>query len=96
MSGSEDGTIKIWDLRWANGKLDGRRRVLMQDRTGQIQRNYNNEAPVNDLCIHPNQGELITCDQAGSIKLWDLSDNVCLLDLVGAASLVYTHTFEQS
>lgn len=38
---------------------------------------------VNDVCIHPNQGELISCDQAGSIKQWDLSENVCTLDLVG-------------
>src|ERR1700761_5137782 len=28
---------------------------------------------VNDVCIHPNQGELISCDQAGNIKQWDLS-----------------------
>jgi G protein beta subunit-like protein len=40
---------------------------------------------VNDVCIHPNQGELISCDQMGSIKQWDLSENVCMLDLVSAA-----------
>ena len=38
---------------------------------------------VNDVCIHPNQGELISCDQAGSIKQWDLSDNTCSHELVG-------------
>ena len=37
---------------------------------------------MNDVVVHPNQGELISCDQAGSIKLWDLSENVCMLDLV--------------
>ena len=37
---------------------------------------------VNDVCIHPNQGELISCDQAGSIKQWDLSDNICSHELV--------------
>jgi G protein beta subunit-like protein len=37
---------------------------------------------VNDVCVHPNQGELISCDQAGSIKQWDLSDNVCTHELV--------------
>jgi len=70
VTGSEDGTIKIWDLR-----------------TGQVHRNYDNGAPVNDVCIHPNQGELISCDQAGSIKQWDLSENVCMLDLAPAGDV---------
>lgn len=37
---------------------------------------------VNDVCIHPNQGELVSCDQVGSIKQWDLSENVCMLEMV--------------
>jgi hypothetical protein len=37
---------------------------------------------VNDICVHPNQGELISCDQAGSIKQWDLTENICTLELV--------------
>ena len=43
---------------------------------------------VNDICIHPNQGEVISCDQAGSIKQWDLSDNICSHELVRASSLM--------
>jgi WD40 repeat protein len=39
---------------------------------------------VNDVCVHPNQGELISCDQAGRIKQWDLSENICSHELVGA------------
>jgi target of rapamycin complex subunit LST8 len=41
-----------------------------------------NGAPVNDICVYPNQGELISCDQSGSIKQWDLSDNICTHELV--------------
>lgn len=37
---------------------------------------------VNDVVIHPNQGELISCDQSGAIKQWDLSENSCTLELV--------------
>ena len=37
---------------------------------------------VNDVVVHPNQGELISCDQAGRIKQWDLSENVCTHELV--------------
>ncbi|KAF8350827.1 WD40 repeat-like protein [Amanita rubescens] len=66
VTGSEDGTIRIWDLRNTHPH-----------------RTYDNASPVNDVCVHPNQGELISCDQAGSIKQWDLSDNTCSHELVG-------------
>ncbi|KAG2132828.1 WD40-repeat-containing domain protein [Suillus bovinus] len=62
VTGSEDGTIRIWDLR-----------------STQVHRTYDN---VNDVCVHPNQGELISCDQAGCIKQWDLSENLCSHELV--------------
>ena len=29
-------------------------------------------APVNCVCLHPNQAELIVGDQSGVIHLWDL------------------------
>lgn len=45
---------------------------------------------VNDVCIHPNQGELISCDQAGAIKQWDLSENSCTLELVRNMTSVTT------
>ena len=37
---------------------------------------------VNDVVVHPNQGEVISCDQAGRIKQWDLSENICTHELV--------------
>ncbi|KAH9934688.1 WD40 repeat-like protein [Fomitopsis serialis] len=71
VTGSEDGTIKIWDLRYIW-------------RSAHLHRNYDNEAPVNDVVVHPNQGELISCDQAGRIKQWDLSENICTHELTPA------------
>ncbi|KAH6918722.1 WD40-repeat-containing domain protein [Coprinopsis sp. MPI-PUGE-AT-0042] len=44
-------------------------------------------SPVNDVIIHPNQGELISCDQAGSIKQWDLTDNICSHELTPAGEV---------
>ncbi|ODH20936.1 hypothetical protein ACO22_05760 [Paracoccidioides brasiliensis] len=46
-------------------------------RIGTLQRNYVHQAPVNDVVIHPNQGELITCDRAGFVRVWDLGESKC-------------------
>jgi WD40 repeat protein len=55
---------------------------IWDTRTGAIQRSYSHGAPVNDVIIHPNQGELISCDRAGSIRLWDLAENNCSHQLI--------------
>ncbi|KAI9829282.1 MAG: TOR complex subunit lst8 [Phylliscum demangeonii] len=60
VTSSEDGTVKIWDVR-----------------TGGVQRNYHHGFPVNDVVIHPNQGELISCDRGGNVRVWDLAQNKC-------------------
>ncbi|KAJ3318325.1 TOR complex subunit lst8 [Boothiomyces sp. JEL0866] len=67
VTGSEDGTIKIFDVRMPG-----------------IQRDYTPDpkSPVNDVIIHPNQGELISCDQNGSIRVWDLGENSCTHELL--------------
>jgi hypothetical protein len=43
---------------------------------------------VNDICVHPNQGELISADQAGSIKQWDLTEDSCTHELVSPVVFV--------
>lgn len=65
VTGSEDGTLKIWDTR-----------------TSRPQRIYDHRNPVNDVVVHPNQGELVSCDQGGSVKVWDLGENGCSHELV--------------
>ncbi|KAI1630301.1 G protein beta subunit-like protein [Exophiala viscosa] len=51
-------------------------------RSGQIQRNYQHTDPVNDVVIHPNQGELVSCDRGGNIRIWDLGESKCTHQLV--------------
>jgi G protein beta subunit-like protein len=65
VTASEDGSIKIWDVR-----------------TPGVQRDYQLKTPVNDVIIHPNQGELISADQSGSIRIWDLAENACTHELI--------------
>ncbi|KAG5366985.1 Target of rapamycin complex subunit LST8 [Yarrowia sp. B02] len=65
VTSSEDGTVKVWDMR-----------------TATVQRNYKHRCPVNDVVIHPNQGEIISCDQEGNIRIWDLGENTCTHQLI--------------
>lgn len=50
---------------------------LWDPRTTSVQRHFKHGAAVNDVVVHPNQGDLISCDQTGCIKLWDLKENSC-------------------
>lgn len=55
---------------------------IWDTRTASVQRNYTHGSPVNDVVIHPNQGELISCDQAGNVRIWDLGENKCTHQLI--------------
>ncbi|KAL8914409.1 MAG: hypothetical protein Q9171_000914 [Xanthocarpia ochracea] len=55
---------------------------IWDTRTAIIQRNYNHNHPVNDVVIHPNQGELIACDRGGNVRVWDLGENKCTHQLI--------------
>lgn len=51
-------------------------------RSGTQQRNYTHSHPVNDVVIHPNQGELVSADRGGNIRVWDLGENRCTHQLI--------------
>ncbi|KAF2840634.1 WD40 repeat-like protein [Patellaria atrata CBS 101060] len=55
---------------------------IWDTRTGSVQRNYTHGVPVNDVVIHPNQGELVSCDRGGNVRIWDLSENKCSHQLI--------------
>eukprot|EP00605_Chrysophyceae_sp_TOSAG23-4_P003026 GSChrysophyteH1.ASY1.ANO1.3331.1 assembled CDS len=60
-SGSEDSTVRIWDPRV----------------NASTARSYDAAAPVNTVTISPNETELISGDQHGNIKIWDLRQDLC-------------------
>jgi len=64
-TGSEDGSIKIFDIRAPNA-----------------QQEYESRGAVNTVLLHPNQGELISGDQQGNIRVWDLTAGACSCELV--------------
>jgi len=55
---------------------------IWETRSGTIQRSYNHGCPANDVVIHPNQGEIISCDRGGSVRVWDLAENSCSHELI--------------
>uniref|UniRef100_T1JHF2 Target of rapamycin complex subunit lst8 n=1 Tax=Strigamia maritima TaxID=126957 RepID=T1JHF2_STRMM len=57
LTGGEDSIARIWDLR---------------SRSQKCQRLFQAPAPINCICLHPNQGELVVGDQNGTIHIWDL------------------------
>uniref|UniRef100_A0AC35TQP1 Rap-GAP domain-containing protein n=1 Tax=Rhabditophanes sp. KR3021 TaxID=114890 RepID=A0AC35TQP1_9BILA len=57
-TGGEDGIAKIWDVRTDKPVCD---------------KAYQMPSPVNGICLHPNQNELIVADSQGVIYVWDLT-----------------------
>ncbi|WVZ60109.1 hypothetical protein U9M48_010172 [Paspalum notatum var. saurae] len=51
-------------------------------RTATCQREYGSHAAVNTVVLHPNQKEIISGDQNGNIRVWDLAANSCSCELV--------------
>ncbi|NXP72311.1 LST8 protein, partial [Ramphastos sulfuratus] len=45
---------------------------FLRSRNLQCQRIFQVNAPINCVCLHPNQAELIVGDQSGAIHIWDL------------------------
>lgn len=60
---------------------------IWETRTGTIQRSYSHGCPANDVVIHPNQGEIISCDRSGYVRVWDLAENTCAHELTPEADV---------
>ncbi|KAL2118478.1 hypothetical protein VTJ04DRAFT_8138 [Mycothermus thermophilus] len=81
-TGNVTGVAFHCDGQWMVTSSEDGTVKIWDTRTGQIQRSYNHRSPVNDVVIHPNQGEVISCDRGGSIRLWDLAENTCAHQLI--------------
>jgi G protein beta subunit-like protein len=70
------------DTKWMATSSEDHTVKIWDLRSPNVQRDYHHESAVNDVVIHPNQGEVISCDQAGSVRIWDLAENVVAHTLI--------------
>ena len=56
--------------------------MIQYKRAPGCQRNFDCSGPVNTVILHPNQSELISGDQNGNIRVWDLAMNACSRELI--------------
>ncbi len=81
-SGNVTGVTFHCEGKWmVTSSEDGWVKVW-QTKDGAIQRSYDHGIPVNDVVIHPNQGEVIACDRGGNVRIWDLGENKCTHQLI--------------
>ncbi|KAK8073535.1 quinon protein alcohol dehydrogenase-like superfamily [Apiospora phragmitis] len=78
-------TVKLYDIKSTNPNplltFEGHTNNITGV-AGTVQRTYSHGSPVNDVVIHPNQGEIISCDRRGSVRIWDLAENNCSHELI--------------
>lgn len=76
-TGNVTGVAFHHEGRWmVTSSEDGTVRIW-ETRTASVQRTYDHGSPANDVVIHPNQGEIISCDRSGAVRVWDLAENNC-------------------
>lgn len=57
-----------------SGSDDGSLRTW-DPRSGKQAHSFRNRSPITDVALHPAQREIVSCDQAGNIRVWDLVAN---------------------
>ena len=81
-SGNITGVAFHCEGKWMVTSSEDGTVKIWETRTGSIQRSYSHGSPVNDVVIHPNQGEIISCDRSGKVRVWDLAENTCAHELM--------------
>ena len=68
------------DRKWMYSSSEDASIKVWDIRVPAAQRDYASKAPVSCVVLHPNQGELISGDEEGVIRVWDLTANQCTME----------------
>jgi G protein beta subunit-like protein len=69
------------DAKWMYTASEDKFIRIWDLRAPRCQRQYECPAGVNSVALHPNQSEIVSGDQAGNIRFWDLQSNTCSQEL---------------
>ncbi|CCI45647.1 hypothetical protein ABG067_007680 [Albugo candida] len=84
---SEDGTLKIWDLRATGFQRSYECSTFAPGKKAGHSSNANSSGnssttsgliPLNSAALHPNQAEVFVADQNGAIRVFDLTADSCV------------------
>lgn len=65
------------DGKWLYSGSEDNTLRIWDPRTNKPSRTYDCGSAINTVALHPNQMELVTGDQNGLIKIWDLEADKC-------------------
>lgn len=69
------------DGQWLYSASEDNSIKIWDLRTSISQRDYHARAPIASVILHPNQGEIISGDMSGVLRIWDLQSNQCTTEL---------------
>lgn len=72
------------DTKWMVTSSEDMTVKIWDTRSASVQREYKHTDPVNDVVIHPNQGEIVTVDRGGNVRVYDLGSDKCTHQLIPA------------
>lgn len=76
MSASEDGQIRIWDLRTSQCQREIHNSVAPSHGLFSAGR-----APITAAVLHPDQSKVVSADLDGCVRVWDIGTRGCLSEL---------------
>ena len=79
------------DLKWLHSCSEDGTVRIWDPRSNSSTRVYDCGAPVNSVALSPNQAELITGDQNGFVKIWDLDADACREEYLPVPDLPSTY-----
>ena len=70
------------DFKWIFTGSEDKKIKIWDTKHPRCRREYLNNSPINYALLHPNQGEIWSIDQRGSLKIWDLVSDTCTQELI--------------